>query len=142
MSLPQSSISFSQIDMERVSPLRENGGNIGQAGVPWPEQTLAEEAVNTEHRDFYMVNVQRVRELSRDQPFVVEDVLSLTYDAPLRMNREKAENLLRYFMDLLRSKENAFRSEREPQVMAGVLLKIIKYVNDASFPGSMKANGH
>ena len=66
MSIPQSSISFSQIDMERVSPLREHGGNIGQAGVPWPERTLVEEAVNTEHRDFYMVNVQHVRELSRD----------------------------------------------------------------------------
>ena len=121
--------------MERVSPLRENGGNIGQAGVPWPEQTLVEEAVNTEHRDFYMVNVQRVRELSRDQPFVAEDVLSLTYDAPLRMNREKAENLLRYFMDLLRSKENAFRGDREPQVMAGVLLKIVKHVNRRKFLG-------
>ena len=135
MSIPQSSISFSQTDMERVSPLRENGGNIGQAGVPWPERTLVEEAVSVEHRDFYMVNVQRVRELSRDQPFEAEDVLSLTYPAQLRLNTEKAENLLRYFMDLLRSTENSFRGDIEPQVMAGVLLNIVKYVNRRKFLG-------
>ena len=121
--------------MERVSPLRENGGNIGQAGVPWPERTLVEEAVSVEPRDFYMVNVTRVRELSPNQPFEAEGVLSLTYPAPLRMNREKAENILRYYLDLLRSKENSFRGDREPQVMAGVLLNIIKYVNRHKFPG-------
>ena len=112
--------------MEGVSPLRDNGSNIGQVGVPWPERTLVEEAVNIEHGEWIMVNASRVGELSRDQPFEAEDVLSLTYPAPLRMNREKAENLLRYFMDPLRSKENSFRSTREPQVMPRVLLTIIK----------------
>ena len=118
--------------MEQLAPLRENGVNVGQA-VPRPEQTLVEEAVNVEHGA--MVNVTRVRELSPNQPYAAEDVLSLTYAAPLRMNREKAENLLRYFMDLLRSKENSFRGSREPQVMARILLLIIKYVNRRKFPG-------
>ena len=85
--------------------------------------------MNTEHGEWIMVNVSRVRELSQDQPYEAEDVLSLQYPAPLRMNREKAENLLPYFMDLLRSKENSFRGNREPQDMARVLLLIIKYVN-------------
>lgn len=51
------------------------------------------------------------------------------------MNREKAKNLLRYFMDLLRSKENSFRSTRETKVMPRVLLLIVKYVNRRKFPG-------
>ena len=121
--------------MQQLAPLRENGVNVDQVGVPWPDRTLVEEAVDTEHGEWYMVNVTRVRELSRDQPYEAEDVLSLTYPAPLRMNREKAENLLRYFMDLLRSKENSFRGDREPQVIAGVLLTIIKYVNRRKYPG-------
>ena len=76
-----------------------------------------------------------IRNLSQDQPFEVEDVISLTYAAPLQMNREKAENILRYLMDLMRSKENSFRGDREPQVMVGVLLNIIKYVNRCKYPG-------
>ena len=94
-----------------------------------------EEAVNTDHGDWFMVNVSRVRELSQDQPYEAEDVLSPQYPAPLRMNREKAENLLRYYMALLRSKENSFHSDKEPKVMAEVLLLIIKYVNRRKFPG-------
>ena len=121
--------------METLTPLRENGANVGQVGVPWPERTSVEKAVNTEHDEWIMVNVTRVRELSRDQPYEAKDMLSLTYPAPLRMNREKAENLLRYFMDLLRSKENSFRSQGEPQVMASILLLIVKYVNRRKFPG-------
>ena len=121
--------------MENVSPLRENGANTNQVGVPWPERTLLEEAFNVEHGEWFMVNVSRVRELSRDQPYEAEDVLSLSYPAPLRMNREKAENPLRFYMDLLRSKENSFRSQRETKVMARVLLLIIKYVNRRKFPG-------
>ena len=107
--------------MEDESPLRENGANIGQVGVPWPERTLVEEAVKTEHGEWIMVNVTRVRELSQDQPYEAEDVLSLQYPTPLRMNREKEENLL--------------RGNIEPQVMARVLLLIIKYVNRRKFPG-------
>ena len=109
-------------------------------GVPWEERTLVEEAVAVDNGAWYMVNVSRVRELSRDQPFEAEDVLSLTYPSPLRMNREKAENILRYFLDLLRSKENSFRGEIEPQVMAGVLLNIIKYVNRRKYPGLDETN--
>lgn len=82
-----------------------------------------------------MVNASRVRDLSKDQPYEAEDVLSLMYPAPLRMNREKAENLRRYFMDPLRSKENSFCSSRETEVMARMLLLIIKYVNHQKFPG-------
>lgn len=82
-----------------------------------------------------MVNASRVRDLSKDQPYEAEDVLSLMYPAPLRMNREKAENLRRYFMDLPRSKENSFCSSRETEVMARMLLLIIKYVNHQKFPG-------
>ena len=120
--------------MEQLAPLRENGVNVGQVGVLWPERTLVEEAVDPQG-EWYMPNIARVRELSRDQPFHAEDVLSLSYPAPLRMNREKAENILRYYLDLLRSKENSFRGDSEPQVMAGVLLTIIKYVNRHKFPG-------
>ena len=120
--------------MEQLAPLRENGVNVGQVGVPWPERTLVEEAVDPQG-EWYMVNIARVRELSRDQPFDAEDVLSLSYAAPLRMNREKAENILRYYLDLLRSKENSFRGDSEPQGMAGVLLNIVKYVDSHKFPG-------
>lgn len=45
---------------------------------PWPEQTLVEEAVNVEHGEWYMVNVSRVRELSRNQPYELEDHLCST----------------------------------------------------------------
>ena len=121
--------------METLTPLKENGANTNQVGVPWPERTLVEEAVNVEHGEWIMVNVSRVRELSPNQPYEFEDVLSVTYPAPLRMNRERAEHLLRYFMDLLRSKENAFRGKRECKVMARILLLIIKYVNRRNYPG-------
>ena len=126
--------------MEQLAPLRENGVNIGQVGVAWEERTLVEEAVAVDNGAWYMVNVSRVRELSRDQPFEAEDVLSLTYPSPLRMNREKAENILRYFLDLPRSKENSFCGDIEPQVMAGVLLNIIKYVNRRKYPGLDETN--
>ena len=119
--------------MEDLSPLRENGVNIGQVGVPWPDSTLVEAASEAENG--YLENVTVVRNLSQDQPMEVEDVLSLSYAAPLEMNREKAENLLRYFMDLLRSKENSFRGDHEPQVMAAVLLDIVKYVDHCKFLG-------
>ena len=56
------------------------------------------------------------------------------------MNREKAENLLRYYMDLLRSKENAFRGKREPKVLARVLLLIVKYVNRRKIQGLDESN--
>ena len=115
-----------------------------QVGVPWPEWTLREEAVNTDHGEWFMGNMSRVRQLSQDQPYEAEDVLSLTYPAPLRMNHEKAENLLRYYMDLLRSKENSFRSNREPQVMARVLLLIIKLLSTSineNFLGWTSPNG-
>lgn len=85
--------------METLTPLRKNGVNTNQVGVPWPERTLVEEAVQAE--DGYLEDVTIVRNLSRDQSYEVEDVLSLTYPAPLHMNREKAEHLLRHFMDLL-----------------------------------------
>ena len=74
--------------MERLAPLRENGVNVGQVGVPWPERTLVEEAVDPQG-EWYMQNIARVRELSRDQPFYAEDVLSLSYPAPLRMKPGK-----------------------------------------------------
>ena len=102
-------------------------------GVPWPDRTLVEEAVAAEHG--YLEDVTVVRELSQDQPYEVEDVSSLTYAAPLRLNREKAEHILRYFMDLLRSKENSFRGNREPKVLARVLLRILRYVNRHKYPG-------
>ena len=101
--------------METLTPLRENGANVGQVGVPWPERTLIEEAVNTENGEFYMVNVSRVRELSRDQPYEAEDVLSLTYPAPLRMNREKAENLLRYLWICSGAKRTVFDPAENPR---------------------------
>ena len=102
-------------------------------GVPWPDRTLVEEAVAAEHG--YLEDVTVVRELSEDQPYEVEDVSSLTYAAPLRLNREKAEHILRYFMDLLRSKENSFRGNREPKVLARVLLRILRHVNLHKYPG-------
>ena len=98
-------------------------------GVPWPDRTLVEEVVGAEHG--YLEDVTVVRELSQDQPYEVEDVSSLTYAAPLRL----AEHILRYFMDLLRSKDNSFRGNREPKVLARVSLRILRYVNRHKYPG-------
>ena len=119
--------------MEKLSPPKQNGVNVGQVGVLWPERTLIEDAVNAEHG--YLEDLTVIRNLSRDQPVEVEDVLSLTYAAPLQMNRAKAEHLLRYFMDLLGSKENSFRGNREPKVMAHILLRILRCVNRHKYPG-------
>ena len=118
--------------MEDLSPLRENGISIGQVGLPWPDSTLLESAAETENG--YLEGVTAIRNLFADQPFDAEDVISLKI-APLEMNREKAERLLRYFMDLLRSKENSFRGDHEPKVMARVLLDIVKYVDHCKFLG-------
>ena len=109
--------------MEDLSPLRENGVNIGQVGVPWPDDTFVEAAADTENG--YLQDVTAIRNLFSDQPFDAEDVISLTNAAPLVLDREKVEHILRYFMDLLRSKENSFRRDHEPQVMAAVLLDIL-----------------
>ena len=35
--------------MEDLSPLRENGVNIGQVGLPFPDSTLVEAAADTEY---------------------------------------------------------------------------------------------
>ena len=85
--------------------------------------------------DGYFLDVTRMRELSRDQPEEVEAVLSLTYPAPLNLDREKVEHLLRYFMDILRSKENMFRGNRKPRVLAHTLLRILRYINQEKFLG-------
>ena len=99
-----------------ITALRENGSNLGIVGTPWPESTLIEEAVNAEQG--MVINVSEVRYLSRDQSFEAENVLSLTHCSALRMNRDKAQHLLRYYHDLLNGKENSCRSNQEPKVMA------------------------
>ena len=117
----------------RLSPLKENGTNIGRVGTIWPDRTVVEDVVMAE--DGYFLNVTRIRELSCDQPEEVEAVLSLTYPAPLNLDREKVEHLLRYFMDILRSKKNMFRENRQPRVLAFTLLHILPYINQEKFLG-------
>ena len=119
--------------MEDLSPLRENGVNIGQVGLPFPDSTLVEAAADTEYG--YIEGVTAIRNLYADQPFDAEDIISLSDAPPLDLDREKAERLLRYFMDVLRSKENSFRGDREPQVMAKMLLDILEYVSTHKFLG-------
>ena len=103
----------------RLSPLKENGTNIGRVGTIWPDRTVLEDVVMAD--DGYFLDVTRIRELPCDQPEEVEAVLSLTYPAPLNLNREKVEHLLRYFMDILHSKENMF--------------SILRYINQEKFLG-------
>ena len=119
--------------MEDLSPLRENGVNIGQVGLPWSDSTLVEAAADTEYG--YIEGVTAIRDLYADQPFDAEDIISLSDAPPLDLDREKAESLLRYFMDVLRSKENSFRGDHEPQVMAKMLLDILEYVVTHKFLG-------
>ena len=119
--------------MEDLSPLRENGVNIGQVGTPWPDDTFVEAAADTENG--YLEDVTAIRNLFFDQPFDAQDVIALTRSAPLVLDREKAEHILSYFMDLLRSKENSFRGDHEPQVMAKILLNILEYVDTHKFYG-------
>lgn len=125
--------------MENLSPLKQNGVNVGQVGVPWPERTLVEETVNAEHG--YVINVTGVKDLSWLQPFEA-DVLSLTQYSLLRMSRQRAENLLQYYSDLLRSKENFFRTSQEPTVMARVILQILRFMNRNKVPCMDQAVGH
>ena len=120
-------------DLWDLSPLRENGVNVGQVGIPFPDSTFVEAAADTENG--YLEDVTGIRNLSYDQPFDAEDVISLTHAAPLTLDRQKAEHLLSYFMDLLRSKENSFRGDHEPKVMATVLLNILEYVSTHKFLG-------
>ena len=121
------------MDQLVLSPLKENGVNVGQVGTIWPDDTIIEAAVNLQ--ESFLEDVTRLRDLSQNQPDEVEDILSLSYAAPLDLNREKVEHLLRYFMDILRSKENAFRDNRQPKVMAHVLLRILRYINHQKYPG-------
>ena len=116
-----------------LTPLRENGTNIGQVGTIWPATTMVEDAVLAEDGFYY--DVTRIRELSRDQPEEVEAVLSFTYPAPLNLDREKVEHLLRYFMDMLRDKENSFRTNRQQRVLAHNLLRILRYIVKEKFLG-------
>lgn len=83
----------------------------------------------------FLQNVTTVRDLSWQQPYEVEDVLSLTYPAPLHLNKATAENLLSFYNDLWWYKENSFGDSREPKVMARVLLRILCYINRHKFPG-------
>lgn len=99
----------------------------GVLGTLRPELTLSEDAVNVEHG--FLPNSTAVRDLSWRQPYEAEDVLSLTYCIPLRMNREKAENL-RYYHDLLNAKEISFRTSKEPKEMVRVIQRrILPYIN-------------
>ena len=121
------------MEFVKLSPLGENGVNVGQVGVPWEDSTLVEAAATVEHG--YLENVTALRNLSTDQPMEVDDIISLTYTAPLQLDRNKVEHLLRYFMDIFRSKENSFRGDRKPKVLAEVLHNVLIYVNRSKYLG-------
>lgn len=97
----------------KLSPLKENGTNIGRVGTIWPDRTVLEDEVMAE--DGYFLDVTRIRELSRDQPEEVEAVLFLTYPAPLDLDREKVEHLLRYFMDIFKVRKTCSGEIENPE---------------------------
>ena len=114
------------MDNSVLTPLKENGVNVGQVGTNWPSTSLLEDIFATEPG--FIPDVTEVRELAADQPMEVEQVLSLSYAAPLRIPRPIAENLLSHYFDLWLRKENAFKSDIVQRVMAYMLVRILRYV--------------
>ena len=104
-----------------------------QVGTIWPDRTVIEDVVMAE--DGYFLDVTRIQEISQDQPAEVESVLSLSYPAPLNLDREKVEHLLRNFMDIFRGKEKSFRGNRQPRVLAHTSLRILHFINHEKFLG-------
>ena len=117
----------------RLSPLKENGTNIGRVGAIWPDRTVLEDVVMAE--DGYFLDVTRIRELSRDQPEEVEAVMSLTYPAPLNLDMRESGASTQVLHGYPPSKENMFRGNRQPRVLAHTLLRILRYINQEKFLG-------
>ena len=114
------------MDELRLSPLKENGTNTGQVGTSLPELTILQQILLVEPG--FIPDVSAVRELAIDQPEEAEAALSLTYAAPLRMTRPIAENLLSHYYDLWLRGENWMKTDRQPRVMAFMLLRILRYM--------------
>ena len=117
----------------RLSPLKENGTNIGRVGTIWSDRTVLEDVVMAEDGSF--LDVTRIRELSRDQPEEVEAVLSLTYPAPLNLDIRESGASTQVLHGYPPSKENMFRGNRQPRVLAHTLLRILRYINQEKFLG-------
>ena len=123
--------------MENTS-LKENGVNVGQVGTACPPTMLLQDIITAEPG--FIPDVTAVRELAWDQPLEAEGALSLTHTAPLRMNRAIAENLLSHYYDSWLCHENTFKSDREPTVIAYMLLRILRYINKRKHLGLVETN--